>query len=90
LVISVGGAAVIAAVVWFMSNRQHPENADRHADDRPNVDEIGRGNRSPGIIDRPAGPDAESMAPDPDPRPSRPGSARPGSGRIEGRDVGED
>jgi hypothetical protein len=70
LVIFAGGAAVIAAVLWFTFTQRHPEQADRHAEDQPHVDHMGRGARSPGVVDRPAGPDAENMSADPDPRPS--------------------
>ena len=70
LVVFVGCAAVIAAVLWFTFTQRHPENADRHAGDRPHVDSMGRGTRSAGVVDRPAGPDAENMSSDPDPRPA--------------------
>jgi hypothetical protein len=72
LVIFVGAAAVIAVVLWFTLTRQHPENADRHAGDRPHVDRAGRGTRSAGILDRPGGPDAENMSAEPNPRPFKP------------------
>jgi hypothetical protein len=73
VVIFGGGIAIILLVAWFTLTRQHPEEADRHADDRPHVDPMGRGTRSPGVVDRPAGPDAESMVPEPRPKPSPPG-----------------
>ena len=73
VVIFGGIVVVIALVAWFTLTRQHAEQADRHAADQPHVDPMGRGTRSPGVVDRPAGPDAESMAPDPRPRPSPPG-----------------
>lgn len=61
------GAALLAVLViaWFTLTSRHPEDADRHAEDRPYVDERGRGTRSKGVMDRPAGPDAEDMSPDP-------------------------
>jgi hypothetical protein len=77
-VVIVGGVvAVLAVVAWFTLTRQHPEGADRHLedhhiDDQPHVDAAGRGTGSPGVVDRPAGPDAESMAPDPMTDPARP------------------
>ena len=73
LVIVVAVVAAGAAVIWFWLTRQHPEQADRHAGDHPHVDPIGRGTGSPGVVDRPAGPDAESMVADPQPRPAPPG-----------------
>jgi hypothetical protein len=72
IVILVAVVAVLAAVLWFVLTRQHPEQADSHAGDRRDVDAMGRGNGSPGVVGRPAGADAENMAPDPDPRPSPP------------------
>jgi hypothetical protein len=72
IVILVAVVAVLAAVLWFVLTRQHPEQADHHAGDRRDVDAMGRGTGSPGVIDRPAGADAESMIADPDPRPSPP------------------
>ena len=77
LVVFLGGAAVVASVLWFTFTEQHPERADRHHDDHRNVDAMGRGTRSPGIVERPAGPDAENMAPDPQGRPAPPGRPRP-------------
>jgi hypothetical protein len=65
LVIFGGAALVILCVAWFTVTTRHPENADRHAGDRPYVDDAGRGTSSPGVTDRPAGPDAERMAPEP-------------------------
>jgi hypothetical protein len=60
-----GGALVIACVAWFTATRRHPEKASGHAEDRPYVDGEGHGTSSPGVMDRPAGPDAENMSPEP-------------------------
>ena len=73
LVILVAIVAVVAAVLWFWLTRQHPEQAAGHAGDRRNIDAMGRGTGSPGVVDRPAGADAESMVADPEPRPAPPG-----------------
>jgi hypothetical protein len=58
-VVIVAVLLVVAGVVaWFLVARKVPEQASSHADDRnvahPEV-----------VADRPAGPDAESMAPNP-------------------------
>ena len=73
LVIVVAVVAVVAAVLWFVLTRQHPEQASYHPGDHPHVDRMGRGTGSPGVMDRPAWPDAENMAGDPEPRPAPPG-----------------
>ena len=83
LVILASVVAVIAAVLWFSLTRQHPERADRHADDSRNVDAMGRGTGSPGVMERPAGADAENMRPEADPRPA---PSRPPADDIPRRD----
>jgi len=50
------GAACVAAigfVVWFIAARRHPEQAASH----------GPGSKAGPVARRPAGPDAEDMAP---------------------------
>lgn len=60
VVIVVAIAAVAAVVVWFVMNRQHPENAAQHTSSTTETtsDQLYKG------ADRPAGPDAEAMDPD--------------------------
>ena len=65
LTIALAVAAVVCVTGWFLFARRHPESASDHAVDRPHVDASGRGTGSSGVIDRPAGPDAENMASDP-------------------------
>ena len=79
VVILVAIVAVVAAVLWFSLTRQHPERADRHAGDQPHVDAMGRGTGSAGVVDRPAGADAESMVADAEPRPAPPGPPADGT-----------
>ena len=63
--IVVAVVVVVLAVAWFFLARRHPESASGHATDRPHVDAGGRGTGSSGVMDRPAGPDAENMRSDP-------------------------
>lgn len=60
VVIVLAIVAVVAAIVWFVVNRQHPEQSSRHDD---HVTET-RSERLYDGVDRPAGPDAEPMDPD--------------------------
>lgn len=60
VVIVLAIVAVVAAVAWFVVNRQHPERASRHED---HVTET-RSEQFYDGADRPAGPDAEPMDPD--------------------------
>jgi hypothetical protein len=61
LVVAVG--LTLAAIVYFVAVRRHPENTDRH-DDPPGAraDVTGRGTLPGDVQERPAGPDAESQA----------------------------
>ena len=56
--------AVIGCVVWFVSARKFPEQADSHATGRPPEGETGRGRQPGEVRERPAGPGAESQRPD--------------------------
>lgn len=60
IVIIAASLATVACVAWFLLSRQHPENAASHDDTATTStsDELYEG------VDRPAGPDAESMDPD--------------------------
>jgi len=60
VVIVVGIVAALVTVGWFVTNRQHPEQAAGH-DDRPPGTTSGE---LYGKADRPSGPDAETMDPD--------------------------
>ena len=75
VVIVFGIVAAAVTVGWFVTNRQHPEQAAGH-DDRPPGTTSGE---MYGKADRPSGPDAETMDPDQlggDHRPPRTGTSR--------------
>ncbi len=48
VVIAVAIVAVVAAVLWFVLTRQHPEQAAQLAGDHPHVDPTGRGSQGDG------------------------------------------
>lgn len=54
-------AAVVAVVAWFSATRHHPE---RHREPPRPADATGRGTLPGRVVERPAGPDAESMSPE--------------------------
>lgn len=60
IVIVVGSISAVACVAWFVFGRRHPEQAATHLDNPPSTaaEEMYDG------VDRPAGPDAELMAPE--------------------------
>lgn len=67
IVIGLAVVATVAVVWWFATARQVPERAAGHrADpaDRQDPDESGRGVQPGDVVERPAGPGAESQRPD--------------------------
>lgn len=58
--IVVGVAAALAVVAWFFMNRQNPEQSASHSDAAAST----TSEELYGGVDRPAGPDAETMDPD--------------------------
>lgn len=60
LVIVIGVVLALAAIGWFVANRQNPENTSQHED---RVTETTSQQLYEGA-DRPAGPDVEPMDPD--------------------------
>jgi hypothetical protein len=61
-----GVLLTLIAIAYFVFARKHPENADRHVDyDNTDADASGRGTLPGRVQERPAGPDAESQAPEP-------------------------
>lgn len=63
-VVVIGTAATLAVALWFATTRQVPERAASHDTDGPREDESGRGQLSGDVVERPAGPGAESQRPD--------------------------
>lgn len=64
LVVILGVLATVAVVAWFAGARKFPEQADSHDTGRPFEDESGRGEQPGRVVERPAGPGAESQRPD--------------------------
>jgi hypothetical protein len=61
LVVVMGIAATAGTVAWFLGARRFPERAASHDEPRPPEDESGRGAQPGDVVERPAGPGAESQ-----------------------------
>lgn len=61
----VGVALTAAMIIVFVAIRKHPENAASHSDTSTRADATGRATLPGEVMERPAGPDAESQAVDP-------------------------
>jgi hypothetical protein len=66
VVVVAGAAITLVAIVGFLVARNDPESSASHADGLATASGSGH------VGDRPAGPDAEPMTSEPDPRPSPP------------------
>lgn len=60
IVVVAAALLTVVCVAWFVFTRKHPENAATHGDAPPPTESGGLYDG----VDRPAGPDAESMDPD--------------------------
>ena len=60
IVVVVAVLLTVGCVAWFLLVRKHPENAATHDDASPTT----TSGRLYAGVDRPAGPDAETMDPD--------------------------
>lgn len=77
----VGVLLTVAIIVVFVVIRKHPENAAGHSDTGTRADTTGRATQPGPVMERPAGPDAESQAVHPEGGAGLPGHPGPPAGR---------